>query len=115
MTWMDSKYSDKAAVCAVCGKEIPAGEPRKYDKESKKVAHGGCVAAASPGGASTPLPLVACSACGSLHYAETMQAVVNEKWRESLLCADCNWLRKAQFGLKVAGLWRPTPPQEAQQ
>ena len=114
MTWMDSKYTDKDATCALCGGTIPAGEPRKYDKDIKKSAHAKCAAAASPGGTSTPLPLVPCSACGTLHHAEVMQAVVNEKWKESMLCADCNWLRKAQFGLKVAGLWRPTPAQEAQ-
>ena len=112
MTWMDSKYTDKDATCAVCGKEIPAGEPRKYDKESKKVAHGGCVNGQEQV-AKLPVELKTCEACGKT--VAVYQQVIDAKWREHTLCEDCNWLRKAQFGLKAAGLWRPTPPQEAQQ
>jgi hypothetical protein len=43
--WIDSKYVDKAVVCAVCGQWVSAGEPRKYSPRGKVSAHPGCIGA----------------------------------------------------------------------
>jgi hypothetical protein len=63
MSWMASKWTDKARVCIVCGGAIGVGEPRMYDFQNKKDAHPTCVptpptpppitpASSSPGGQS---------------------------------------------------------------
>lgn len=43
--WMQSKYTDKALVCAICGQWISVGEPRRYNQQSKVSAHDACVGA----------------------------------------------------------------------
>jgi len=42
---MQSKFVDKAVVCAVCGQWISQGEPRKYNQQSRVSAHDECVGA----------------------------------------------------------------------
>ncbi len=107
MTWMDSKYQDKAVECSVCGKEIPPGEPRKYDKESKKNAHAACAG----GGEQVyraPLETKTCEGCGKTMVV-WHTIIEGAAWKEHFICGDCDWLRKASRGLKLARLWAPAP------
>lgn len=64
--WMQSKYTDKAVVCAICGQWISVGEPRKYNQQSKLNAHDACVGAKVMGdhmSASPVQPDVAMRSC----------------------------------------------------
>ena len=47
--WMQSKYTDKAVVCAICGQWISQGEPRKFNPQSKVSAHDACAGARQMG------------------------------------------------------------------
>ena len=47
--WMQSRYTDKAVVCAICGQWISQGEPRKYHVQSKVSAHDACTGAQTMG------------------------------------------------------------------
>ena len=60
--------------------------------------------------APTTEPSVACRACGVILPISRMATMVDAAWNKSMLCPQCEWLAKAQFGLKCAGLWRPSKP-----
>ena len=47
--WMQSRYTDKAVVCAICGQWISQGESRKFNPQQKVSAHDACAGARQMG------------------------------------------------------------------
>lgn len=139
MAFGDAKYLDAIKwpkPCATCGvivdtkgwlfnhqlyceKHKPQGEAGKPTEGA-----GGGVATAthsnSTPSSSTPKAVVVtkmCDTCHSFVDETTLIHVlrVGGDRVDLMICERCNWLYHAQWGLKVHGMWRPTPKPEAKQ
>jgi len=94
---------DKSKIwCKTCAAKVGQTDPGSKNEEP------------STSSSSNELARVRCDTCHQLVPSGTLTHVITVRGNDvdTLICEQCLWLREAHWGLKLAGMWRPTPRAE---
>lgn len=107
----DSSNNGRTSKCSECGAEIGVDQVRFWNKNTKAVRCEACQGKEPQATTPATQPTThRCEVCGD--PTPTVITLRMQDWSSVVVCPSCDWLSRAQFGLKCKGLWRPTPKPE---